>query len=864
MSKGAQIVVASNKSLTGTGAIIKGCDFMWKSITVNSDALLVLQTCQISDGQYAVEALTGSFLVLTGNVFDKNNSGLYFNGGFVKTGFGINIIDNQFTCTEPLLPKYINTQANYGTRSFAGIHLNKANTIFIGTNDASTVRNKMIGMRHGIYIQQSNGCGIFGCDVNIFNGQPPAWTAECISGLYDRGSIGGIYNHHNFRYVGRGFDILNNTVPLAIVSNRVRSRLDCILVRNTNIMAFANGSSGVEISSNIYLNSFTASGIRFQNAVGTEGRINFTANNIVQPGSEAVSEATYGIYGIGVTGVPLGNNIRLTLTSNKVQLPSTIDQPGGPLSGGGIYIGNCQAQTTARDNEIISFEGKFPDPTEFGILVANSNNCQVVHNSVSGAFGNNNDLLLRKGLYASSANNTLFCDNTVNKSGDGIYVSMNNNMQDQISCNHLNWHNDALRYQTNGITGAQYCRGNTWTDLNNRDAFHPSPLIAQQSVYNLPLSTLGANPIVQVGGGMSGVGSWFKDNNCTSPGYFSCSSASGYCGELPYPLANAGDDEVTALDIEALQSTNDPELTVVRWVARQNLFAKLLRYPQLVNFNQEVANFFVAAQNGLIGQLQQIRQGIETVGNPPANIAVDYYAKIQQLSDNFTTVQSLLAQIAVATPAQLPALHAQLASVQQDISTLNTALEAYQAQINVEKANRITNLLTLNQSLTVAAGHEAHERNINTILLNALAADTWVFTASEKAVIDDIAARCPYQAGRGVYIARDLKDTYSLPNWSDDCPPPIAAKGAADRDNTNWTLAPNPASSTITITFAPTVTAVRYVLIDQAGRQVQSGTIPVGAEQQVLDVRQLANGIYFLEARDGISINTRHKVVVLK
>jgi hypothetical protein len=54
------------------------------------------------------------------------------------------------------------------------------------------------------------------------------------------------------------------------------------------------------------------------------------------------------------------------------------------------------------------------------------------------------------------------------------------------------------------------------------------------------------------------------------------------------------------------------------------------------------------------------------------------------------------------------------------------------------------------------------------------------------------------------------------------------------------------------------------VLIDQAGRQVQSGTIPVGAEQQVLDVRQLANGIYFLEAKDGLSINTRHKVVVLK
>ena len=123
MQPGSEIVVEDGYNFVVSNSKFDGCVQMWKGITVESGATLVLDNNEIYDAQYAVQLHDGSSIWLEDNLFDKNYIGIYAHETLPNYG-NITQLDamdgNRFTCSDFLLLPYENQSPDPGDESLAG------------------------------------------------------------------------------------------------------------------------------------------------------------------------------------------------------------------------------------------------------------------------------------------------------------------------------------------------------------------------------------------------------------------------------------------------------------------------------------------------------------------------------------------------------------------------------------------------------------------------------------------------------------------------------------------------------------------------------------------------------------------------
>ena len=181
-----------------------------------------------------------------------------------------------------------------------------------------------------------------------------------------------------------------------------------------------------------------------------------------------------------------------------------------------------------------------------------------------------------------------------------------------------------------------------------------------------------------------------------------------------------------------------------------------------------------------------------------------------------------------------------------------------------KKANLQT-IRTANNALTTIVLSEVNEKNMTANYLDVLEKGTDSLTASQKSSIEALAAECPYNSGRGVYMARFLQALYQPGITYNDrgiCGGAYKNGGEEVEDEkareelekllqesllqgNSILIYPNPAIEDITIKYRQANGEHATVeLIDMIGRVAQVIHLNADAQAVTVKIKNIQAGVY--------------------
>ncbi|MBX2892456.1 MAG: T9SS type A sorting domain-containing protein [Saprospiraceae bacterium] len=359
-ASGRGLTIANIKT-TMVGVDVRGCDNMWKGITVNNGSEFVSDMTTIEDAQSAILAKRGSIVTV-------QNSNLLNNNFAIRTdpagtgNFNLTLNGNRYGTTTNLKSAYGGQSPAPTSKGFAGIYLENAGSVALGTSFEQA--NEFFNLHYGIIsnntdltvrnasfqdIEKTAQASGYGAFANApFTGK----AIQAAAGSLDvRGNI-----------ISTGHPVVFNNCHTGIQTTNTGVQLwECVMLGVANGI-IANG--GISKPYYIAWNNITASdrGISTFYQSGLSGQSNIEYNTVRMMGNAK------GI-GIGVGGQEmfpqyegflLGNTVtmddgdagihvgvanRLRATRNYVHLNGATVPYGIRMEGGDRNTLNCNTIT---------------------------------------------------------------------------------------------------------------------------------------------------------------------------------------------------------------------------------------------------------------------------------------------------------------------------------------------------------------------------------------------------------------------------------------------------------------------------------------------------------------------------------------
>jgi|GEM_PF-3416768 len=812
MNANSDIVVQSGCTLdvdddAGSGAqmIFEGCNNQdWNRITVSAGAIIKARNTDFRNANKPIVVAGSPEFRLNDNIFEKGTPCLTIFGA--QNIFNHTVQGNRFTGT-------------------MGIEVGPgASHILIRSNRHFGSGNVPIGMRINTNAWDINVVGV--SMINMGRGFDILGAREVtIMGIAAAG--------FNAIQGNEGVNALNTKGTLSVTDCAIRANVNCVTVKN-HTTGFADN---ITVSRNI-LTSFTATGVSIQGPIGN-GQVEIE-DNTISPEVQNSINPSFLAYGIAVENV---QDAFVFVNHNTIN-HSTPNIPNIAVPGG-IYLFKCRSESVVLNNTVHAV-----GPTSqflFGISVAESPHVQVVDNNVNGG----PNITQRAISVENTPDDILLCCNILDQAVKGLYM-LGAHDNCEIYNTNFNQHTEALYYDMVVSQNApQFHRGNNWGGAATTwDGYYNGNWQFAQFVFYTVDPVLlpnGLNKIFVTGGSP---GDWFLDDAGNES---VCASNGTYCGNAPFDgeLQGRPDDELTGNDHWAANPLTDATYAWVYWEAQKNLYAKLMRYPALQNQSADVAAFFAAAQNGTIHKLWAVQDGLRRLREPGASIATEYHNAQSALAAQYGALRNLETQIETAAPGQISALQSQWAAKAAEIDATTQTIIDYEAIIEDAVPQKLADLQTINTSISSVNDWENNERNMNSLLLTAMATNDWDFGEAEKSAIDAVAGLCPQTGGSAVFEARQMQESYRVPTWNMDCSPSTQLRNEQTLSK-RFVVFPNPAAQEAQVTFAlPLVAESRLSLFSLTGQLLWEQALSVGTTNAAIPVGQYPNGTYFVRVNDG-------------
>lgn len=393
----------------------------------------------------------------------------------------------------------------------------------------------------------------------------------------------------------------------------------------------------------------------------------------------------------------------------------------------GIFGGEWGVEM-ARFSNVLVENNTVGNFTGFGIYNVESPDNDIRCNDVSSING-------LRSIYNHLSANMLMEYNRTDATDQGISISNASN-NSTITCNQIGSHDIGLYYDALAVTGPQLfgsiSAGNTWTGT-----------YANWAAYN-------ANP-------MYGISQFFYRTGEINPGqvfpplWFTL-VPNGVTCEEGCPHAQEQERMVTALDLQISEdSTGAAGLT--DYLLKTALYRDLLNYPQLLQSNAAIQNFYdnFGATNG--GILTAMDKTIADAALPDAGQQAEWNAAQNELTAAFTALAILdsLAQTGEADPEDDQG--AERAALMQQILAAQTTLDnIYNANLTA-RAEAAPGLLQTLNGLDAQTPYEANQRDLDRLILKTGFVDL-IPSNDQIEQILQIAQQCPDQGGPAVDQAR--------------------------------------------------------------------------------------------------------------
>jgi Pregnancy-associated plasma protein-A/Secretion system C-terminal sorting domain len=882
MEPGAEIIIKSGFEMSVQNCTYSGCKAMWKGITVGGGSKLSIFKSKIEDALYAIEVDETGFLQdAEENLFVNNYIGIYIPPIFLSRPQDLGlpnqgILNNKFWGERKLLPEYpgqttiINNlplPARSHGYSFAGIFANNVENLLVTSNIAApdNFRTMFFGVIAYNCVQVDvQNCGFLS-----------------ITGYFDHS-----YYDNTYSFSG---------TPVAILTNNTQNE-------TVTHCEFQKVSTGISATQANHLNvtdniiSCVVENIRYSNyLVGTDctignniinsrgsGRLGITVQEFATNGENtglfdavrnneflSFNSENINMYGLKSKLVVEGNQMLLGHNGTYTPIPNQ----------GFITLNNCIGRARVSNN-YVGVAGSWicnPIPVSpppicyleypYAIAVDGGRATQVRNNTIEFVRQGDQSLSrpgLRQGITFTNSTDNWVCGNTVSLADNamqfmGSCATGINSLTTKVKGNALVGKGIGLYLLNGAEIGIQdhvlnTYRGSTWDASAETDPAHfANP---QLSLFRLKNDAF---------------------YNVNTPDFFSYLTTGTNIGctltnEPINPLIGTGggtglivaDDVNTAKGLLAIDNQFGKGIL---WSKQQQLLTKLNTYPNLVNQNGSVADFYAQASTNTLGKFDKIAQGTDNLMFRDNATMRLYYSWDTIANVKFRKIVLIDSQL-VKPNANVPVLLAQKQQLINELKPINTQMQRLITSLKVGMTERLQGLIEQNNNIKCDEVYECNEQIINSIYLNTfLVSGNLNFNDADKKLIDGIANQCPLTGGDVVFKARTLQNFYRQVyyNNQDLCnakPPKTKHVSVKEMGSKIY---PNPTDDSFNLTLEhPAKKDTELVLFDLIGKEVLRQKIPEGDTRMQISLEGIPKGMYICFVHQGFVQLLTEKLFVIK
>lgn len=496
-----------------------------------------------------------------------------------------------------------------------------------------------------------------------------------------------------------------------------------------------------------------------------------------------------------------------------------------------ISIASCSARGRISGNTI-TYPVTLP-ATGIGIFA--SKNLSVAENILTGRL---NDANQGHGIDVINSVNMYLCCNSVDSTDYGTRFSSANN-DVRFFTTTYGAHDTALYFPPAAYINKQYNTGNDWAGANTElDAFYNGTL--NQAIVNAPFRTASSNinatKTLPIG--------WFILNG-SDP---SCYGTVYTCTE---GLPNDSLVLLTDSDLLALDEPDTENEYVLRFEQQRLLYRKLREYPEFIEWNEDVSNFYEHADTSIIGEMDALDEAFRR-GFSLSSSLEQQFDDFKHLSDSLSAlVDGIYTQFPSASESEREDLLEYLMYLADQIVTAQYESDTLFSLAKVEMMENLRQLLENNETLPVTEIWEGNEKFINILFFKYFGGVIDSFTNAEKSDIIALANTCPQYEGAGVFKARLLRGTFIDSTFNGYYDNSCIAEERNSKSiskvtfESSLTLHPNPASDLVFISLGNNFPSEGWIIIrNSAGQIISSQMVPEG--QVIVDIKGLPVGIYWI------------------
>lgn len=849
----AKIICLPTTTLQIKNSHLKACSSMWFGIEMGHNANVILKDNIIEDAQYAVKATDNCQTILVNNDMNDNFVSYYVEPNVSPQMISGSIQENRFSTVNQLVQPYLGQTPAISTHSFAGIWINDVTALTIGSFNPTLPKNIFTNLNNGIISNRTNLTSRY----NIFND-------ISIKGGYNNLTNTTLYNHSGTgitAYGGIGYtaDIAGDAGP-------------------GNAVEFMNCFYGIYVDAleaKVYDHQFTTNNITGINHIGvTVVNMNHVLTEVYKNTIDATRfgiRATENYASVILTEntITINNPANNTFLRSGIAISNFTTNIGAVIDvhHNHIYMNDARrgirlrnvAGAWVHENEVwmlypnIYHAGGVYD---YGILVANSPNCTIDCNNVTGNFYQG-DPGAKPQTFAFawnlSTDNIVSCNISDNTDVGFNFTGACNNTD--FKGNQIERHWAGLRLASS-VFGIQLNKSNTWLDpftYPKFGAWLDGSIGAPNSFYTptgLPF-TPSVSALLWFFNGSS-------PNVCTN---FYCNA--------PYRLGGdssiINEDEWLAINGDTIVSDFNPQVSDD---TKKRLFEKMENYMALQT-NSNAAQFFTIAQTSALSQTQDVKNKLREIEND-----VSYNQPSFTILSNALTIMlhqfqlnDSIIQITNDSLLQL-SLVAQNKNIGKAIDSLNTQIKILESAEDNIINQKLDEAKTLNSNINSQKIFDYNWSIIMEIYLTTIAKGNHNLSSNQIMDATDIATQCPLIGGPAVYLARPIVELFDE-NIEYNEQAVCLGQGTVMRKveteyallKTEIRMYPNPAKDMLS--FELNGNAFLYLKIFNAyGKLLEVRNVNTNATI-TLETNNLSNGVYQF-VLEGISIKKQGNFIILK
>jgi hypothetical protein len=272
---------------------------------------------------------------------------------------------------------------------------------------------------------------------------------------------------------------------------------------------------------------------------------------------------------------------------------------------------------------------------------------------------------------------------------------------------------------------------------------------------------------------------------------------------------------------------------------------------------------------GLFEQIKQTKNAAWKTDSISITSMLALYDATESLLDSIYKLDSLLSTELCLQDSLLAGILLQSALV--SYNSLNTQIYVLLNLIRGQANNTIDSLRIMNMSMSDSLVYEENEKWVNEILLSILSNGKDTLTPNEITILEGIAAQCPVSGGLSVYMARSLLSGIFDTHYNDQllCIQNGIIKNSevltSINNNVTFTLKPIPSKGSVILNWSlPTNLESKYFLFDISGRLILSREFNLNDNLISIDLKEKADGVYFLHIKPEGKPVSIHKIILVK